>query len=216
MDRPRYIVIEGPIGVGKSTLTRILSQRFSARTVFEIVEENPFLSQFYGDRDKYAFQTQIFFLLSRFKQQGELGQEDLFSGGTVSDYLFAKDRIFATLTLTDAELALYDRIFQILLPRIPKPDLVIYLQARMDVLLGRIKKRARPFEKDFDADYLSRLCSAYNDYFFHYDETPLLVINTSDIDVVDNPEDLEQLLGVIRRHKKGVTHYIPRGSSTQA
>lgn len=215
MDRPRYIVIEGPIGVGKSTLTRILSERFGARTVFEIVEENPFLSQFYGDRDKYAFQTQLFFLLSRFKQQEGLGQEDLFSGGTVSDYLFAKDRIFAALTLTDAELALYDRIFQLLAPRIPKPDLVIYLQARMDVLLGRIKKRARPFEKDFDAEYLSRLCSAYNDFFFHYDETPLLVINTSDINVVDNPDDVDQLVGVIRRHRKGVTHYIPRGSVPQ-
>ena len=213
MERSRYIVVEGPIGVGKSTLTRILASRFSARTVFEIVEENPFLPLFYADQEKHAFQTQLFFLLSRFKQQQELAQQELFAQSTVSDYLFAKDRIFASLTLSDAELSLYDRVFQLLQPRVVKPDLVIYLQARLEVLLGRIKKRAREFERNFDADYLARLCSAYNDYFFHYDDTPLLVINTSDIDIVDNEADLENLLAMVRKHKKGVTHWIPRASS---
>jgi deoxyadenosine/deoxycytidine kinase len=205
----RYIVVEGPIGVGKSSLTNILAERLQARRVMEVVEENPFLASFYTDRSKYAFQTQMFFLLSRFKQQQELFQQDLFAAVTVSDYLFAKDRIFATLTLDPNELALYERVFEELGPRVTKPDLVIYLQARLDVLLGRIKKRAREFERKFDPDYLDALCRAYNDFFFHYDETPLLVVNTSDIDFVNNPEDLENLLSVVRQTKKGKVHYQP-------
>ncbi len=213
MERARYIVVEGPIGVGKSTLTQLLADRFGGRTVFEVVDENPFLPLFYKDRDKHAFQTQLFFLLSRFKQQQELFQQDLFNQVTVSDYLFAKDRIFASLTLNPAEMALYDRVFDLLGPRVVRPDLVIYLQARLDVLLARIKKRGRAFEAGFDADYLARLCSTYNDYFFHYDETPLLVINSSDIDLVDIEGDKDAIVDLVRRHKKGVQHYIPRGSA---
>jgi deoxyadenosine/deoxycytidine kinase len=205
----RYIVVEGPIGVGKSSLTNIVSARFEARRVMEVVEENPFLANFYSDRAKYAFQTQMFFLLSRFKQQQELFQQDLFSAVTVSDYLFAKDRIFAALTLDPNELSLYERVFEALSPRVTKPDLVIYLQARMDVLLARIKKRNREFERKFDVDYLESLCRAYNDFFFHYNDTPLLVVNTSDIDFVNNPEDLENLMNVIRQTKKGTVHYQP-------
>ncbi|MBL8940791.1 MAG: deoxynucleoside kinase [Archangium sp.] len=205
----RYIVVEGPIGVGKSSLTNIVAERFQARRVMEVVEENPFLASFYGDRAKYAFQTQMFFLLSRFKQQQELFQQDLFSAVTVSDYLFAKDRIFANLTLQADELALYERVFEALQPRVTKPDLVIYLQARMDVLLARIKKRGREFERKFDPDYLDGLCKAYNDFFFHYTDTPLLVVNTSDIDFVNNPADLEDLLSVIRQTRKGTVHYQP-------
>lgn len=205
----RYIVVEGPIGVGKSSLTNIVAERFQARRVMEVVEENPFLASFYGDRAKYAFQTQMFFLLSRFKQQQELFQQDLFSAVTVSDYLFAKDRIFANLTLQADELALYERVFEALQPRVTKPDLVIYLQARMDVLLARIKKRGREFERKFDPDYLDGLCKAYNDFFFHYSDTPLLVVNTSDIDFVNNPADLEDLLSVIRQTRKGTVHYQP-------
>ena len=208
-----YIAIEGVIGVGKTTLARLLQPSFEAELLLEVFEENPFLSDFYDDRERYAFQTQIFFLLSRFKQQQELAQQELFAQHTVSDYLFAKDRIFASLTLGPAELALYDRVFEHLRPRVVKPDLVIYLQARLEVLLARIRKRGREFERDFDPDYLARLCSAYNDHFFHYDETPLLVVNTSDIDIVDNEADLDALLGMIRRHQRGVTHYIPRGSA---
>ena len=205
----RYIVVEGPIGVGKSSLTNILAERFQARRVMEVVEENPFLASFYSDRAKYAFQTQMFFLLSRFKQQQELFQQDLFANVTVSDYLFAKDRIFAALTLDENELSLYERVFSALGPQVTKPDLVIYLQARMDVLLARIKKRAREFERKFDVAYLEGLCKAYNDFFFHYAETPLLVVNTSDIDFVNNPDDLENLLQVVRQTRKGTVHYQP-------
>lgn len=205
----RYIVVEGPIGVGKSSLTNIVSARFEARRVMEVVEENPFLASFYADRAKYAFQTQMFFLLSRFRQQQELFQQDLFSAVTVSDYLFAKDRIFAALTLDPNELGLYERVFEALSPRVTKPDLVIYLQARLDVLLARIKKRGREFERRFDPEYLDALCKAYNDFFFHYTETPLLVVNTSDIDFVNNAEDLENLLQVVRQTRKGTVHYQP-------
>ena len=205
----RYIVVEGPIGVGKSSLTNIVAERFQARREMEVVEENPFLASFYGDRAKYAFQTQMFFLLSRFKQQQELFQQDLFSAVTVSDYLFAKDRIFAHLTLDTNELALYERVFEALSPRVTKPDLVIYLQARNDVLMGRIRKRGREFERKFDASYLEDLCSRYNDFFFHYQDTPLLVVNTSDIDFVNNAEDLENLINVVRQTKKGTHHYLP-------
>jgi deoxyadenosine/deoxycytidine kinase len=205
----RYIVVEGPIGVGKSSLTNILSERFAARKVMEVVEENPFLSAFYSDRAKYAFQTQMFFLLSRFKQQQKLFQQDLFAAVTVSDYLFAKDRIFAHLTLDPNELSLYERIFEELGPRVAKPDLVIYMQARLDVLLARIKKRGREFERKFDPGYLEELCKAYNEFFFHFQDTPLLVVNTSDIDFVNNPEDLENLINVVKSTKKGTHHYQP-------
>ncbi len=205
----RYIVVEGPIGVGKSSLTHLLAERFHARRVMEVVEENPFLSSFYGDRDKFAFQTQMFFLLSRSKQQQELFQQDLFNSVTVSDYLFAKDRIFAHLTLDPNELALYERVFEALGPRVTKPDLVIYLQARLDVLLGRIKKRGREFERKFDPVYLEDLCRKYNDFFFHYQDTPLLVVNTSEIDFVNNEADLENLLNVVRQTRRGTHHYQP-------
>jgi deoxyguanosine kinase len=208
----RYIVVEGPIGVGKTSLTGLLAERFRARQVLERFEENPFLSSFYTDRTKYAFQTQIFFLLSRFKQQQELFQQELFSDVTVSDYLFSKDRIFACLNLDRNELALYDRVFEALGTRVVKPDLVIYLQARLDVLLQRIRRRGREFERKFDAAYLEELVRAYNDFFFHYSDTPLLVINTSDIDFVNNSADLENLLNVVRKMKKGTQHYLPLSS----
>jgi deoxyadenosine/deoxycytidine kinase len=210
--RHRYIVVEGPIGVGKTTLTRALAKRFNARSVFEIVEENPFLASFYQDRNKFAFQTQLFFLLSRFKQQQELFQQDLFSQVTVSDYLFAKDRIFASITLDPNELALYERVYEHLGPRVMKPDLVIYLQARLDVLLARIKRRGREFERKFDADYLAELSRTYNDFFHRYDETPLLVINTSDIDFVDSESDFEELIRAVSSIRAGTHYYQPMGT----
>ncbi|MBN8466110.1 deoxynucleoside kinase [Corallococcus sp. AB004] len=206
----RYIVVEGPIGVGKTSLTNLLTERLGSRRILEVVEENPFLSSFYADRQKFAFQTQVFFLLSRFRQQQELFQQDLFRSVTVSDYLFAKDRIFANLTLASDELALYDRVFEALGPRVPQPDLVIYLQAQLDVLLHRIKKRGREFERKFDAGYLESLTHAYNDFFAHYTDTPLLVVNTSDIDFVHNEDDREDLLKTIANAKAGVQHYTPR------
>jgi len=206
MERPRYIVVEGPIGVGKTSLVNAIANRYRARTVFEIVEENPFLSSFYEDRAKYAFQTQLFFLLSRYKQQQELFQPDLFQQVMVSDYLFAKDRIFAQLTLTSHELALYERVYEALAVRVLKPDLVIYLQARLDVLLARIKKRGREFERQFDPGYLEQVSHAYNDHFGHYGDTPLLVLNTSEFDYVNSPADLAHVLELIEGHTQGVKH----------
>jgi deoxyguanosine kinase len=205
----RYIALEGPIGVGKTSLAKLLAERLGGRAVLEVVEDNPFLPRFYQDRSAWAFQTQLFFLLSRWQQQQQLLQADLFSAATVSDYVFAKDRIFATLTLQPAELSLYDRVYEALGPRVPQPDLVIYLQARLEVLLQRIKRRGRDYERHFDADYLESLARAYNDFFFHYTETPLLVINTSDIDFVHNPGDLDNLVSVVRKMRKGVHHYLP-------
>ncbi|ABS27989.1 deoxynucleoside kinase [Anaeromyxobacter sp. Fw109-5] len=214
MERPRYIAVEGPIGVGKTALAQALAERLGARLVLEHAEENPFLASFYGDRRKHAFQAQLFFLLSRFQQQQALFQQDLFTQSTIADYLFAKDRIFAALTLSADELALYDRVYELLGPRTVKPDLVVYLQARADVLLSRVRRRGRDFERSVDADYLATLAKSYNDFFFHYDETPLLVVNTSDIDPEQNPEDLETLLAVIRRHRKGTQHYVPMATRT--
>ncbi len=213
-ERPRYLAVEGPIGSGKTTLAQILADRLGGRLILEPVEENPFLPSFYEDARKHAFQTQLFFLLSRFQQQQQLHQQDLFTQSTVSDYLFAKDRIFAALTLDANELSLYDRLYEVLGPRVVKPDLVIYLQARTEVLLHRIRKRGRPYERQIDPEYVERLATAYNDFFFHYDETPLLVVNTSDIDLVGNEADVEALAAVIRRHRKGTQHYVPMGTRT--
>lgn len=212
MDRLRYIVVEGPIGVGKTAFAKRLIERISGRGLFEVVEENPFLASFYGDRAKHAFQTQLFFLLSRFRQQQELFQEDLFQQTLVSDYLFAKDRVFATATLDPNELTLYNRIYDHLSPRIRKPDLVVYLRARLDVLLGRIRKRGREYERRFDPEYLTEISRAYNDFFFRYDETPLLVVDTSDIDFVSNDADFENLLSAMNRLRRGTTHYQPLGT----
>lgn len=214
MERPRYIAVEGPIGVGKTTLAQILAEQLGARLVLEQADENPFLPAFYSDRKKHGFQAQLFFLLSRYQQQQALVQQDLFSSSTVSDYLFAKDRIFAALTLSPDELALYERVYELLGPRIVKPDLVIFLQARTDVLVSRVRRRGRDFERSVDAGYLESLAKAYGDFFFHYEETPLLVVNTSDIDLEQNAQDLEALLAVIRRHRKGTQHYVPMGTRT--
>jgi deoxyguanosine kinase len=212
MDRPRHIAIEGPIGVGKTALAQILAERLGGRLVLEQPQENPFLPGFYADRRKYAFQAQLFFLLSRFQQQEALLQQDLFSQSTVADYLFAKDRIFATLTLEPAELALYQQVYDLLGPRVASPDLVVYLQARTEVLVSRIKRRGRDYERGIEPAYLDALAKAYRDFFFHYEETPLLVVNTSDIDFEANPEDLETLLTVIGKHRKGTSHYVPLGT----
>jgi len=212
MAKKRYIVVEGPIGVGKTSLAKMLAAEFQARTVFERVEDNPFLPKFYEDPKTYAFQNQLFFLLSRYQQQRELNQQDLFNQSTVADYLFAKDRIFATLTLSSEELALYQQIYRLLNPRVPKPDLVVYLQATPEVLYKRLKKRDKSYERDISPDYLGEVAQAYNQFFFHYDESPLLVVNTSEIDFVASSEDLADLIREIHNMGPGTQYYIPLGS----
>lgn len=214
MENPRYIAIEGPIGVGKSSLTDLLAQEFNGRTLIEEVDANPFLPKFYADIKKFAFQTQLFFLLSRYQQQKEMFQHDLFNSTIISDYLFAKDRIFAYLNLDENELSLYEQVYRLLDTRIPRPDLVIYLQASTDVLRERIDKRHKDYEKGVKEEYLEKLIDAYNRYFFYYNETPLLVVNTSEIDFVNNPADLGNLVKEIRNMKGGSQHYIPLASKS--
>jgi deoxyguanosine kinase len=206
--RPRYIAIEGPIGAGKSSLAEILSESLSARIIRESPEENPFLGPFYKDRRRNAMSAQLFFLLQRYAQQGELAQGDLFArGGVVSDYLFAKDRLFAVLNLSDDELALYDRIYQMLKPRTVTPDLVVYLQARTDVLLDRIRKRGRAEERPIRAEYVEEVARAYAEFFFAYNEGPLLVVNASEIDFVGNLDHRRELLAVIDKAPAGTSHW---------
>jgi deoxyadenosine/deoxycytidine kinase len=212
MARAKYIVVEGPIGVGKSSLAKILAAEFQARTIFEQVEDNPFLAKFYKSRETYAFQNQTFFLLNRYQQQIKLAQQDLFNLNTVADYLFAKDQIFASLTLSVEELNLYQQIYALLNTRVAKPDLVVYLQARPEVLYKRIKKRDKKYERSVTFEYLSEVAQAYNQFFFHYDETPLLVVNTSEIDFVASSEHLADLIKEINNMGSGTQHYIPLGS----
>ena len=209
---PRYIAIEGPIGVGKSSLAKILAQKYASRLVKEEVAGNPFLERFYENPRKYAFQTQLFFLLSRYRQQRELAQGDLFEAGLVCDYILAKDKIFALINLEDDEISLYESIYKLLVSTLPKPDLVIYLQARPEVLLSRVRKRGIAYERNISLDYLRTVSDAYNEYFFHYNETPLLVVNTSEIDFVESPRDLEHLVREVKSVKRGTQHYIPLGS----
>jgi deoxyadenosine/deoxycytidine kinase len=209
---PRYIAIEGPIGVGKSSLAKILAQKYASRLVKEEVAGNPFLERFYENPRKFAFQTQLFFLLSRYRQQRELAQGDLFEDGLVCDYILAKDKIFALINLEDDEISLYESIYKLLVSTLHKPDLVIYLQARPEVLLSRVRKRGIAYERNISLDYLRTLSDAYNEYFFHYNETPLLVVNTSEIDFVESPRDLEHLVREVKSVKRGTQHYIPLGS----
>ena len=205
----RYIVVEGVIGVGKTSLTKLLSTRTSGRLNLEVVEENPFLTQFYQDRSAFAFQTQIFFLLSRYRQQQNLFQHDMFSSTLISDYLFAKDRIFANLNLSDDELVLYNQLATILEQRVLKPDLVIYLQARTTVLMQRIRWRGRAFEQDMDEGYLNALNAAYSYFFHHYKDSPLLVVNTDNLDFVNVPGDFDLLFDQIEEKFNGTRYFAP-------
>jgi deoxyguanosine kinase len=205
----RYIVVEGVIGVGKTSLTKLMATRTNGRLNLEVVEENPFLGQFYQDRAAFAFQTQIFFLLSRYRQQQNLFQHDLFSSTLISDYLFAKDRIFANLNLSDDELALYNQLASILEQRVLKPDLVIYLQARTSVLLRRIRWRGRAFEQDMDEGYLHALNDAYSYFFHHYKDSPLLVVNTDNLDFVNVPGDFDLLFEQITEKFNGTRYFAP-------
>ncbi len=207
----RHIAIEGPIGVGKTSLVGLLAKRFSGTQILEDVT-NPFLADFYEGKKGAAFQAQIFFLLSRFRQQQEIAQIDLFRNLVIADYTFAKDKIFAYLTLNDAEIALYDKLYATLVASVPRPDLVVHLTASVETCLQRIRKRGRAYEKAIAPEYLKSLVEAYNYFFYHFRDCPLLVVETNDIDFVERKGDLEDLIAQITRPFRGTQIYVPRGS----
>jgi deoxyguanosine kinase len=205
-ESPRYIVIEGPIGVGKTTLVNRMAERFQANTVLEIFEENPFLAKFYEDKQAYAFQTEMFFLLSRYRQQEGFSQTDLFHTLSVSDYLFVKCRLFASLTLSDHELTLYDRMYSILTSQIPQPDVVVHLTAPLETLMSRIARRGRSYEQNMDPEYIERLRRLYNNFFSHYTEAPLIEVDTEDIDFSQDEQAIDDLMDqIVERHRQAVT-----------
>ncbi len=204
-----YIAVEGVIGAGKTSLATILAKRLNGRLILEKHDENPFLVDFYRDPARYAFQTQMFFLLSRYRQQLDLHQRDLFHRVAVADYIFQKDRIFAVLTLDEREYALYEKVARLLERDILKPDLVIYLQASTKRLMTNIKRRGRPYEKSISEDYIRSLVEAYNHFFFHYTATPLLIVNMEGLDFVHNKEQLEDLMAQIMMPLGGTKYYNP-------
>jgi deoxyguanosine kinase len=207
-----YIAIDGPIGVGKTSLTKLLANRLGAHLILEEATENPFLADFYNNRKKYAFQTQIFFLLERYQQLSKLESHDLFRQKIVADYTFEKDCLFAKVNLSDRELILYNKIAESIATEIPRPDLVIFLQAATETLVKRIKGRGVPFERNIDYNYLDELNEAYNTFFFEYDETPLLVVKTDEFDFVNQPENFEELLEQIKKPLSSTHYYIPPDS----
>ncbi len=211
ISEPNYIAVEGVIGVGKTTFARMLAERIDAELINEEVLENPFLTDFYKNRKRYALSCQLYFLISRFKQQQQLIERDLFAERIVSDYLFIKDSIFASVNLSQRELVLYNKIAPILARDVPRPDLVIYLQATTRVLLDRILQRNLPFEKSIDNNYIEMLNNAYDYCFFHYTDTPLLVVKTDGIDFVHNPEHFDDLIEQIRKPVSGKKYYVPAG-----
>ena len=208
----RYIAVEGPIGVGKTSLARMLASELEGETLLERTDDNPFLEKFYRDKKRYAFQTQIFFLLTRYQQQKDLNQLDLFRDTIISDYLFERDRIFAHTNLDKDELRLYDEIYALLEARITCPDLVILLQARPEILKERIRTRGIRHERDISLEYLEEVVEAYRDHFFYYTQSPLLVVDTTEIDFVRSREDFEDLLREVQETRRGTWYYIPLGS----
>lgn len=204
----KYIAIEGVIGAGKTSLAKKISEKLNAEAIFEQFEVNPFLESFYSDRKRYAFQTQMFFLINRFKQQEELNQENLFTEFIVSDYVFDKDRIFAYLNLNGEELKLYESIFPLLSRSLRKPDLVVFLQSSVDRLMFNIKKRSRKIERNLTRSYIEELSDAYTHFFFRYTDTPLLIVNSTGIDFVNNDQDFNELFKQIFRRDRGVKEYF--------
>jgi len=213
MKKHYHITIEGSIGVGKTSLAKILSKEIEAKLILEEFEENPFLSEFYKDSKRYAFQTQLFFLLSRYKQQDEFKQTDIFTKSIVSDYMFMKDRIFAALNLDEKEMTLYNSIANILEKNIIYPDLIIFLQSETSRLMENIKLRGRDYESNMDWNYIDSLNQMYNEYFFRYNKSPVLIINTNDIDFVKNKHDLSEILNIIRQPISGTKYYNPNKSA---
>ncbi len=212
-DDLRYLVIEGVIGAGKTSLARLLAERLDGRLVLEEFEENPFLERFYEDRARWAFPTQLAFLASRFRQQKELAERDLFHQILVSDYAFDKDRIFAHQNLSGDELQLYETLFSLMEPSTPTPDLIVYLQSSPARLMQNIAKRGRSYEKDMEAAYIASLHEAYNYFFFRYTKSPLLIIKAGEIDFVENPKDLDELVRqIVTVTYRGTTYFHPIGS----
>lgn len=211
----KYIAIEGVIGAGKTSLAKKLSERLESELVLEQFEANPFLEKFYSDRKRFAFQTQMFFLINRYKQQEQLGQENLFTEFIVSDYLFEKDRIFAYLNLSGEELKLYESIFPLLSRSLRKPDLVVFLQSSVDRLMYNIKKRSRKIERNLTRSYIEELSEAYTHFFFRYNNTPLLIVNSTDLDFVSNERDFSELYKQIFRKDRGVKEYFKPESKRQ-
>lgn len=209
---PRFIAVEGPIGVGKTSLSRRLADSFNYELLLEKGEENPFLARFYENRRQHALATQLFFLFQRARQIQELRQSDLFEGVRVADFLIDKDRLFARETLDADEFELYEKVYRHLTIDAPVPDLVIYLQAPSPVLLGRIQQRGIPCEQHIDRAYLDQLNEAYTEFFHFYDRSPLLIINSAEIDLVNNEDDYRQLVDYILTHPKGTNFFNPKPS----
>ncbi|MCX6151687.1 MAG: deoxynucleoside kinase [Ignavibacteriales bacterium] len=204
----KYIAIEGVIGSGKTSLAKKINDKLKANLILEQFEHNPFLDKFYLDRKRYAFQTQMFFLINRFKQQQELNQENLFSEYLVADYIFDKDKIFAYLNLEGEELKLYETVFPLLYRDLRKPDLVIFLQSSVDRLMHNIKRRNRRIERNISRSYIEELSEAYNNFFFKYNNTPLLIVNTTQVDFVNNEQDFNEIYFQIFREDRGVYEYF--------
>ncbi|MCB1059170.1 MAG: deoxynucleoside kinase [Calditrichaeota bacterium] len=205
----RYIAIEGVIGVGKTSLARILSEKLNGRLILENHDENPFLAQFYKDPRHFAFQTQMFFLLSRFRQQQELPEPDFFHSTLISDYIFPKDRIFAYINLSENELNLYEKVMALMEMRVRKPDIVVYLQSSTERLMRNIRTRSRPYEREMSEEYIRTLNEGYNHYFFNYEETPLLIVNTTQLDFVNNADHLAAITAEIEREQLGTRYFNP-------
>ncbi|MAQ73973.1 MAG: deoxynucleoside kinase [Candidatus Marinimicrobia bacterium] len=204
-----YVAIEGTIGVGKTSLANLLSEKLSAKLVLETFEDNPFLSDFYEDPERHAFQTQLWFLLQRYQQQQDLRQVDMFQNLVITDYMFVKDRLFASLNLSEKEMSLYDTVANMMERNVIHPDLVIFLQADTETLMKNIAKRGRDFEKNISEDYIDALNQVYNEYFFRYQDTPLVIINTNNIDFVNNHQDLEEMINYIRQPVAGTKFFNP-------
>ena len=208
----KYIIIEGPIGVGKTSLSNKLALEWDADLVLENVDDNPFLSKFYKNPREVSLQTQLYFLLTRTRQVQAFKQQDIFSNARVSDFMLQKDRLFAQVTLNNEEYDLYDQLYSYMTVDIPKPDLIIYLQAPINTLIKRIKKRGRDFEKYIDAEYLERLNAMYLKFFNTYNASPLLIVNAEDIDFINNENDYKNLLDKIYSIEKGRHYFNPLAS----
>ena len=204
-----YIAIEGVVGAGKTTLAKLIGKRLDAMLILEEAESNPFLPDFYRDPRRYAFQTQMFFLLSRYKQQEELPHPDLFHRWLVADYIFAKDRIFAAINLDEREMALYDRVSEALQQYIRPPDLVIYLQSSIRRLINNIRIRNRSYERDMPEEYIRLLSENYNRYFLNYMQTPLIIVNADNSDFLNKPEQVDRLIDMIKAGISGMQYYNP-------